>query len=291
VVSGTGPLGNSKKAVLIYGGRSDAARTSPVGLYGFFIGAMMASRRMVSLKIIGSARFIKMPQSTQNLYFHLIMRADDDGVVEAFNVMRMVGSTEDDIKVLTAKGFVIVLNEDLVSYITDWNEHNLIRADRKIDSIYKDLLLQIVPEIRLIEHKERADKKQPDKLDSGWTADGQRMDSIGKDRLGKDSSGEDNDNNGTNSGQTSAIRPQRFQKPTVDQIADYCTERSNSIDPQQFFDYYESNGWKVGRNPMKDWKSAVRYWERNNAGKQTGRKQPTKDPWDDPDYYKNGNVR
>jgi len=83
----------------------------------------------------------------------------------------------------------------------------------------------------------------------------------------------------------------RFQKPTIDQITEYCTERSNSIDPQQFFDYYEANGWHVGRNPMKDWKSAVRYWERNNAGKSSGRKQPSKDPWDDPDYYKKGNVR
>jgi len=86
-------------------------------------------------------------------------------------------------------------------------------------------------------------------------------------------------------------KKKRFQKPTVDQITEYCTERSNSIDPQQFFDYYESNGWKGGRNPMKDWKSAVRYWERNNAGKSSGRKQPSKDPWDDPDYYKKGNVR
>ena len=146
----------------------------------------MAQRRMVSIKIIDSARFIKMPASTQALYFHLLARADEDGVVEAFNVMRMTGAAEDDLKVLTAKDFVRVLNEDLVSFITDWHEHNLIRADRKVDSLYQDLLLQIVGDVELIERRERADRKKPILLTDG-TSQGQPMDGIGKDRLGKDS--------------------------------------------------------------------------------------------------------
>jgi hypothetical protein len=147
----------------------------------------MASRRMVSLKIVDSAKFIKMPLTTQNLYFHLIVRADDDGIVEAFNVIRMTGSNEDDLKILIAKGFVRVLNDDLVSFITDWHEHNLIRADRKIDSIYKNLLLQIVPEVTLIEPKERACKKHAKNMDGQWPALGPHLARIGKDRLGKDS--------------------------------------------------------------------------------------------------------
>lgn len=138
---------------------------------------------MISIKIIDSARFIKMPSSTQALYFHLISRADDDGIVEAFNVMRMTGSTEDDLKILVAKGFVIVLNEDLVSFISDWQEHNKIRADRKVDSIYQDLLLKVLPEVQLLESRERADRL--------GTSHGQPEDGIGKDRLGKDSIVED----------------------------------------------------------------------------------------------------
>lgn len=55
----------------------------------------------------------------------------------------------------------------------------------------------------------------------------------------------------------------RFCKPTVEEIRGYCWERGNNVDAQKFFDYYESNGWKVGRNQMKDWKAAVRTWERN----------------------------
>lgn len=56
----------------------------------------------------------------------------------------------------------------------------------------------------------------------------------------------------------------RFSPPTRDQVKEYCRERNNSVDPDRFFDYYESNGWKVGRNPMKDWKAAVRSWEPKN---------------------------
>lgn len=148
----------------------------------------MAQRRMFAIKIIDSAKFLKMPVSSRLLYYDLGMRADDDGVVEAFNVIRMTGATEDDLKVLASKGYIRVLNEDLVTFITDWTEHNKIRADRKIDSLYKDLILQVVPDVELLEPKERADRK----LINNGTSHGQQMDSIGKDRLGKDRLGKDN---------------------------------------------------------------------------------------------------
>lgn len=156
----------------------------------------MAQRRMFSLKIIDSARFLKMPTSTRLLYFDLCMRADDDGVVEGFNVLRMTGATEDDLKVLVAKDFIKVLNEDLVSYVTDWKEHNKIRADRKVDSIYKDLLLQVLPDVKLLEPKQRADLKKKKtnsctNYENNWTSNGQTKDGLGEDRLGKDRLGKD----------------------------------------------------------------------------------------------------
>lgn len=156
----------------------------------------MAQRRMFSISIISSARFLKMPVSSRLLYYDLGMRADDDGVVEAYNVLRMTGSTEDDLRVLVSKGYIKVLNDDLVTYVTDWNEHNKIRADRKVSSIYKDLLLQVIPEIKLIEPKPRADLKKRPSI--GRPTDNQRTEmdgigkiSIGKVRLGEFSSGED----------------------------------------------------------------------------------------------------
>ena len=150
----------------------------------------MASRRMFSIRLVNSARFLKMPISSQALYFHLGLHADDDGIVEAYTVMNNVGCSEDDLRVLVSKGFVQVLNEDLVSYITDWSENNFIRADRKIDSIYKDLLISINPNVQLLEKKERADVKKK-KMDNQWTTNGQPMDGIGKDRLGEVSLGKD----------------------------------------------------------------------------------------------------
>lgn len=145
----------------------------------------MASRRMFSIKMIDSAKFLKMPSSTRLLYYDLGMRADDDGVVEAFNVLRMTGATEDDLRILVAKNYIKILNEDLVSFIVDWKEHNKIRADRKVDSMYKDLLLKILPETQLLETKPRADRK------NNGTSQGQPKDGIGQVSLGEDRSGKD----------------------------------------------------------------------------------------------------
>lgn len=64
-----------------------------------------------------------------------------------------------------------------------------------------------------------------------------------------------------------SMKRKRFSAPTVEEVAAYCRERGNAVDPQHFVDYYTSNGWKVGKNPMKDWKAAVRTWERSDAEK------------------------
>lgn len=158
----------------------------------------MAQRRMFSKRIVESARFLKMPPSTQNLYFHLGLNADDDGVVEGYNVMMQTGATEDDLKLLVAKGFVTVLNDDLVTYINDWRENNRIRADRKVDSIYKNLLVKMMPDIELQPSRRRADtKKKPGVKrieDNGRPLDNQRTTngphSLGQSRSGQDSLGQ-----------------------------------------------------------------------------------------------------
>lgn len=56
----------------------------------------------------------------------------------------------------------------------------------------------------------------------------------------------------------------RFRPPTVEEVEAYCFERNNKVDAERFVDYYTANGWKVGKNPMKDWKAAVRNWERKD---------------------------
>lgn len=56
----------------------------------------------------------------------------------------------------------------------------------------------------------------------------------------------------------------KFKKPTLEEISAYCVERKNNVNPEKFLNYYESNGWRVGKNPMKDWKACIRTWEQNN---------------------------
>lgn len=61
-----------------------------------------------------------------------------------------------------------------------------------------------------------------------------------------------------------------FTKPLLEDIKNYCKQQNSQVNPQRFYDYYESNGWRVGKNKMKDWKAAVRTWERNDYSKNNG---------------------
>lgn len=68
---------------------------------------------------------------------------------------------------------------------------------------------------------------------------------------------------------------QKFTKPSLQEVKDYCIERRNSVDPERFIDHYESNGWMVGKTKMKDWRAAVRTWERNTF---TNKEEPVRQP-------------
>ncbi len=104
----------------------------------------MANRRMFSKAITNSARFLQLPATSRLLYFDLGMNADDEGVVEAFTVMRLTGSSDDDLERLKAAGLIAVLNDDLVVYIVNWSENNYIQSDRFHRSFYHDLLEQSI---------------------------------------------------------------------------------------------------------------------------------------------------
>jgi len=78
----------------------------------------------------------------------------------------------------------------------------------------------------------------------------------------------DNTNiNINNTNLTDSNKKERFKKPSIDQIEGYCKERNNNIDAEAFIDFYESKDWKIGKNKMKDWKAAVRTWERRETKK------------------------
>lgn len=98
----------------------------------------MAERRMFSKTIIDSDTFLDMPLSTQALYFHLSMRADDDGFINnPRKIQRSIGATDDDLKLLIAKQFTIPFESGVV-VIKHWRLHNYIQKDRYKPTIYQD---------------------------------------------------------------------------------------------------------------------------------------------------------
>ena len=142
----------------------------------------MAERRMMSKSIIKSDTFLDMPATTQNLYFHMLLDADDDGFINApKSIMRMIGAKEDDMKVLVAKQFVIPFESGVV-VIKDWKIHNYIQNDR-----YKPSTLPERNLLNIQKDKTYTLKGDVSKMDTECI----QTVSIGKDRLGKDRLGKD----------------------------------------------------------------------------------------------------
>ena len=140
----------------------------------------MAERRMFSKTIIDSDAFLDMPLSTQALYFHLSMRADDDGFVNnPRKIQRMIGSSDDDLKLLMAKQFLIAFESGVV-VIKHWKIHNYIRNDRYKPTIYQ-------AEHKLLEEGES--KAYELGIPNGYQMETQVR--LGKDSIDKDSLVED----------------------------------------------------------------------------------------------------
>lgn len=149
----------------------------------------MANRRMFSLDVVGTDRFSDMPVSAQSLYFHLGMRADDDGFIAApRQIAKMVNCGKDDLGILVGKGYVIPFESGVV-VITDWKINNQIRKDRYTETKYYEEKgdLGIDPNGSYIIRSDVVAKRLPDGCQS-VIPNG----NPGKDRLGKDSKDKEN---------------------------------------------------------------------------------------------------
>ena len=216
----------------------------------------MAERRMFAKSIIDTDAFLGMPLSTQALYFHLCMRADDDGFVSnPRKIQRMVGAADDDLKLLVAKRYILVFESGVI-VIKHWKLHNYIRRDTYRETLYSEEKSQLFekPDGAYTDHKIDQPLRIRDELVDG---------SLTQDRIGKERIGKDRLNN------TGSKRP-RFSTPTIDDVRSYCQERGNTVDPDRFVDFYAAKGWKIGKDTMKDWKAAVRTWERRESGGRDG---------------------
>ena len=337
----------------------------------------MAERRMFAKTIIDSDAFLDMPLSTQALYFHLSMRADDDGFVNNHkNIRRMIGCSEDDIKLLAMKKFIIPFESGVV-VIKHWKIHNYIQKDRYKETKYKDeksmLLLDKNDSYSLEEgvpieearntyksakaltdaRKKRLEAKKESSLPYSFEYKirnafiGQKcpicnctmsnenrlvkptiqhnipiskggkheidnisvicagcntsiqnravtepyntelvkeiwerignvsgMDTQVRLELGKDNKEKNIKKEIDKVEVKTSTHSQKFIPPSLEEVREYCNERNNSVDPNSFIDFYESKGWFIGKNKMKNWKAAVRTWERKEQGT-TVKKQST----------------
>lgn len=184
----------------------------------------MAERRMFSKAVVLSARFLRMPPTSRLLYYDLGIAADDDGIVEAFTVIRTTGAAEDDLRLLAAKGFIVVLNDDLVSLITDWTKNNHIRKDRYTPSQYA-YLIEGYP-------------NDNQRLTEGTPFDNQRVTqdsigqySLGKARLEKDSSEiREMDNVEMDKGRTLTSPPQSIFAEPVEVNPEFEEKRNKAME-------------------------------------------------------------
>ena len=212
----------------------------------------MAERRMFTKRITESDAFLDMPSSTQMLYFHFSMNADDDGFVNnPKKIQKMCGASDDDFKLLIAKSFIILFDSGII-VIKHWKMHNYIQADRYRPTDY-------------VEEKSMLGIKS----NKAYTLDVSKMDTeciqngyIGKVSIGKVSIDKNSIDKDSKWESVRGEKAKRFYPPTIDEVKQYCEERKNNIDPMAFIDFYSSKGWMIGKNRMKDWKAAVRTWER-----------------------------
>ena len=146
----------------------------------------MAERRMFSKKIIDSDPFLDMPATARLLYYDLSMRADDDGFVNSpRKIIRMTGASEDDLRVLIAKQYVIPFESGVV-VIKHWKIHNYIQSDRYKETMYLDeKALLSVTETKAYEVKEKPCISSVSEMDTECIQDGYKSDTqvrLGKDR-------------------------------------------------------------------------------------------------------------
>lgn len=246
----------------------------------------MAERRMFAKTIIDSDAFLDMPLSTQALYFHLSMRADDDGFINnPKKIQRMVGCGDDDLKLLMAKRFILVFESGVI-VIKHWKIHNYIRNDRYKPTLYQDEKALLADKdnkaYTFAEELSKHDEKLgiPDDNQAVYQMDTQVR--LGKDRLGKDSK-EIKDVTPSKKSKAKPIRHKYGEYKNVllsdEQMEKLKTEFPNDYQEriERLSEYCESSG-----KTYKNYLATIRSWARKEKSepknaisgyKHTGRRE------------------
>ena len=199
----------------------------------------MAERRMFAKTIIDSDAFLDMPLSAQALYFHLSMRADDDGFVNnPKKIQRMVGASDDDCNLLIMNRFIITFESGVV-VIKHWKIHNYIQKDRYKPTLYQE-------EKSLLTENEN--KAYTERIHDVYITDTQVRDriEIDKENIDKESVGEEEPTP---------------TPPTLDEIIDYIHNNNLSVNPNRFFSYYNDREWKTANGKPIKWEQKLQEWD------------------------------
>ena len=246
----------------------------------------MAERRMFARTIVESDAFLDMPLSAQSLYIHFGMNADDWGFVNnPRSIRRMCGASEDDLRLLVAKKFILTFDSG-AAVIKSWWVNNYVQSDRRHPTRYQEELETLF----LDENKSYTTKdtgvlpadmfNRVSKVEPVCIQPVSKMDTevrLGKDRLGESTSNSSRVDTQPNPKGFGACAPEqpkkrrakKFVKPTIPEVAEYAEGfiksrnlrlTGETFRAERFVSWYDANGWKVGKNPMKDWKGAVRTW-------------------------------
>lgn len=187
----------------------------------------MAEKRMFTQKIIDSDAFLDMPLSTQALYFHLNMRADDDGFVNnPKKLQRYIGAGDDDLKLLLAKRFVIGFASGVI-VIKHWRMHNTLRKDRYSPTQYQE-------ELALLDVKDNRayTERAADVLPVVGRIIEEAVEAV-----------------------------EAADKPTLEDVIDYVESCHMAVNPRRFYTYYSERDWKTVNGTPINWRMKLEEWD------------------------------
>lgn len=204
----------------------------------------MARKRMFSLDVVDSDIFLEMPLSTQALYFQLGMRADDDGFIgNPKRLLKLLGCNEDDLKLLVAKGFVILFESGII-VITHWKQNNYLRNDRYKTTVYADELACLKAKNGVYIQDNNVG------IPSGIPNGNQRYTQYSIDKSSID--------------KNSCCCNNNIYIPTKENVKNYINNNNYTFDPEYFYNYYSSRNWYIGKTPIENFdqlKSIMDNWQ------------------------------
>lgn len=218
----------------------------------------MAEKRMISIQMVDDDAFLDMGPGAQLLYFHLVLRADDDGFLTPKKIMRAVGAKPSSLKELVRCGFVYEFDSGVIC-IRHWLAHNAVRKDCYTPSVYPER--EMVDAVTVNGRKEYRLKERNEAV----------TESLPKERTGKNSLSKEE--------RVCLLRRQdkkeetelannvsvNCPKPTLGEVIEFVRANGLDVDADEFLRACERDGWRYGGKPIRDWKALIRSWSRTGV--------------------------